>query len=438
MRVCAAYGSEIPLREGSEMHEIRLDVFKEIPAGAGDESLVTLCGKDISEVPDSFRGLVDVGDREIATEHRKIRSFHDFSGTPDADSIVRMLSEGDQEISKGAFYVRSFADLASISEAARRLGRKHVLLGMGELGQITRIRQGCLGNEFTFGYVGLPTAPGQLSADEMERLGDGCEILGIVGHPLSHSKSPAMQGAAMAEAGINGKYLAFDSPSLDAIEDVIRGYDVRGVNVTIPYKQQIIPHLDRISEVAEDVGAVNTVANRGGELAGYNTDVRGIEYALSGTDLKGSESLVMGSGGAARAAVYALSEAGSRVSIAGRNRETVSALCREFGAEPHSGGVSRFALAVNCTPIGLVEGEYPADLSDLHREQTVFDMVYGRDTPLVSLARSRGCRIADGADMLIGQGAESFRIWFGKEPDISAMRRALRWPASASQAGRFP
>ncbi|MBR4505086.1 MAG: shikimate dehydrogenase [Candidatus Methanomethylophilaceae archaeon] len=428
MKVCAAYGSETPLREGSGMHEIRLDVFGGIPAGVGEESLITLCGKDISAVPDSFRGLVDVGERDIATKHRKIKSFHDFSGTPDADSIVRMLSDGDQEISKGAFSVRSFADLASISDAAKRLGRKHVLLGMGELGEVTRIRQRCLGNEFTFGYVGAPTAPGQLSADEMERLGDGCEILGIVGHPLSHSRSPAMQGAAMEKAGISGKYLRFDSPSLDGIEEVIRAYDIRGMNVTIPYKQEIIPHLDCISDVAEDVGAVNTISNRSGKLLGENTDVRGIEFALLGADLKGSESLVMGSGGAARAAVYALSRAGSSVSVAGRNKETVSALCRDFGSEPFEGDVSKFGLVVNCTPIGLVEGEYPADISNLRGDQVVFDMVYGRDTPLVSSARSRGCRIADGADMLVGQGAESFRIWFGKEPDISAMKGALRWP----------
>ena len=319
MKVCAAYGSAIPLREGSEMHEIRLDVFDEIPEGIGSGSVVTLCGKDISAVPDSFGGLVDVGEEDIRTEHRKIRSFHRFSGTPDSGSIVSMLSEGDQEISKGAFAAGSFADLRSIYDASRKLGRKHVLLGMGEIGKITRIRQRCLGNEFTFGYAGLPTAPGQLSADEMERLGDGCEIAGIAGHPLSHSKSPAMQNAAMEKAGINGIYLAFDSPSLDGIEDVIRGYGIRGMNITIPYKQDVMSHLDRISSAAEEIGAVNTVVNNGGILCGENTDVCGIEYALSGTDVGGSESLVLGSGGAARAAVYALSRMGSAVSVADRS-----------------------------------------------------------------------------------------------------------------------
>jgi len=424
MRVCTTYGSDIPLREGSAMHEIRLDVFDMIPEGVGSESVVTLCGKDISEVPGSFGGLVDVGDRDIATSHRKIRSFHDFERTPSAEEILGMLSEGDQEISKGAFMASSFSDLHSIMEASRRLGRRHVLLGMGQIGEVTRIRQRALGNEFTFGYAGTSTAPGQLSADEMEMLGDRCFLVGIAGHPLSHSKSPAMQNAAMDRAGIVGKYLVFDSPDLDHVEDVIRDYDIRGINVTIPYKRDIMGHLDSVSPAAEEVGAVNTVINDGGTLRGENTDVSGITFAMRDVPLKGKKALIMGSGGAARSAAFALIGSGCSVSVSGRNKETVSDICRTFGTEPFSGSVEGFDIIVNCTPIGLVEGEYPADLSPL-KGQTVFDMVYGRETPLTSLAKERGCAIVDGQEMLVGQGAESFRMWFGTEPDIGVMRGAL-------------
>ncbi len=247
MRVCATYGSPVPLRAGSEMHEIRLDVFGSVPEIPGKDSVITLCGRDISAVPESFGGLVDAGENGSAPGFRRIRSFHDFSRTPDADTIVSMLSDGDQEISKGAFLSSSFRDLASIMDASKRIGRKHVLLGMGETGKITRIRQKKLGNEFTFGYCGTPTAPGQLSAGELESLGDDCVILGIAGHPLSHTKSPQMQEAAMRNEGITGKYLVFDSPDPDRIEDVIRDYDIRGMNVTIPFKQEILKHLDRLS-----------------------------------------------------------------------------------------------------------------------------------------------------------------------------------------------
>lgn len=425
MRVCTTYGSPVPLRKDASMHEIRLDVFDRIPEGVGDESLVTLCEKDPSVVPASFGGLVDVGERDVKIPHRKIRSFHDFERTPDADTILSMLGEGDQEISKGAFKTSSFEDLFSILDASRRIGRKHVLLGMGPLGEVTRIRQMVLGNEFTFGYEGVSTAPGQFSADEMEALGDDCVLVGITGHPLSHSFSPKMQNAAMRHAGINGRYLVFDSPSLDRVEDVIRGYGIRGMNVTIPYKQKIMEHLDRVSGAAEEVGAVNTVINDDGVLSGENTDVVGVIHALSGVELKGAKALVMGSGGASRAAVYALMSSGADVKVSGRNAKTVAEVCGAFGAESHQGGVGGFDVIVNCTPIGLVEGEYPSDLSDLRSGQAVMDMVYGRKTPLISRAEAAGCRLADGADMLVGQGAESFRMWFGKEADMGVMRSEL-------------
>ena len=425
MRVCTTYGSDIPLRRGSEMHEIRLDVFDRIPEGVGEESLVTLCGRDPSVVPDSFQGLVDVGERDIPTVQRRIRSFHDFERTPSSEEIVGMLSEGDQYISKGAFRASSFTDLYSILDASRRLDRKHVLLGMGEIGEVTRIRQRILGNDFTFGYAGTSTAPGQFSADEMEELGDDCMIVGLTGHPLSHSRSPAMQNAAMREAGINGRYLVFDSPDLEHVRDVMIGYDIRGLNVTIPYKQDIMQHLDRISAAAEEAGAVNTIVNDGGRLTGDNTDIIGIEYALLNTPLKDRKALILGSGGAARAAAYTLTNSGCRTSVAGRNKDTVSQLSRDFGLEVCNGSVEGFDLIVNCTPIGLVDGEYPADISVLTEGQTVFDMVYGKETPIISMAKSKGCKLADGRDMLVGQGAASFKLWFGKEPDTDIMRGAL-------------
>ena len=427
MRVCTTYGTDVPVRDGAEMHEIRLDVFGKIPENIGQNYIITLCGKDISNVPDDFTGLVDVGDSLIDSDHRKIRSVHDFEGTPDAETIVAKLSEGDQEISKGAFMVSSFSDLHSIYRASKLIDRKHVLLGMGELGEVTRIRQSVLGNEFTFGYHGVPTAPGQFSAEELEAFGDRCFIAGVTGHPLQHSKSPVMQNAAIKAAGINAVYLRFDSPTLDNVCDVIRDYNIRGMNVTIPYKQDIFSKLDRVSDTSYEVEAVNTIINKDGVLTGDNTDVEGIEFALrrKDADPKGKKVLLLGSGGAARAAAYSFTEMGCNVSIAGRNGRTVGEVSRNFGMEIHEGGVKDYDIIVNCTPIGLVEGEYPADLSEMHGEQAVFDMVYGRETPILTMAKKRGCTIVDGADMLVGQGAESFMMWFDKEPDIEVMRRAL-------------
>lgn len=426
MRVCATYGLNVPLNDGAEMQEIRLDTFDTIPDGIGKDSIITLCGKDISAVPGSFEGLVDVGNNNVCTKHRIIRSVHDFERTPSSEEILKLLNDGNQEISKGAFTASSFRDLASLLDASKALDRKHVLLCMGDIGRITRLRQNVLRNEFTFGYVGEPTASGQFSYDELRGLGDDCTVLGIIGHPLHHSKSPLIQNAAMSAEGINGTYLTFDSEDLDRVEDVIRGYNIRGANVTIPYKQRIVDHLDIISSTAEKVGAVNTIVNDDGRLSGENTDVIGITDAMKDIDTKGQKILIMGSGGAARAAAYAFEKMGSEISIAGRNHTTVKQICDDFDTSEFNGNVASYDIIVNCTPIGIIDGRYPIDIRCLDRRQTVFDMVYGVNTQLVTYAKMLGCRIVDGEDMLVGQGAASFRLWFGKGPDEDVMRGALR------------
>ena len=426
MRVCAAFGRPTELRP--PMGEYRLDVFGTAPEGLGENDVLTLCGHPASEIPAGFRGLVDSGEA-VVPGFRCIRSIHDFERTPDAGSIVRTLSEGDQEVSKGAYMVNDLEDLHSIFTASKALNRRHLILGMGELGAVTRIRQTLLGNEFTFGYIGEPTAPGQLSAEEMGRLGDDCRIAGILGHPLGHSLSPAMQDAAMRTAGINGIYLRFDTPSLECLGDVVREYRIRGMNVTIPYKRDVVPHLDSISDSADSVGAVNTIVNDDGELTGHNTDVAGIVHSFkeAGTPMKGMKVLLIGSGGAARAAARACAVSGCEGTVIARNGTTSGEMCRDFGlGRTDSPDVSGYDAVINCTPIGMDgDSPYPIDLGTLHEGQTVLDMVYNRRTLLVSEAERRGCGIASGLEMLIGQGAESFRLWFGKEPDVDAMRRAV-------------
>ena len=428
MRVCSTYGKAAPLSRDHPMNEIRLDVFESIPDGTDEDTLITLAGENISKVPSDFPGLVDVGEAMPGPGFRTIRSFHDFQSTPSAEGIVKLLSDGEQEISKGAFAASSFTDLHSIFEASRRIGRKHVILGMGDTGVVTRIRQRILGNEFTFGYVGVPTAPGQLSADALEGLGDDCRIVGITGDPVTHSKSPQMQNAAMAAAGINGIYLRFGSPDLAHMRDVILEYDISGMNVTIPHKQEAMHQMDSVSKTAETVGAMNTIVNKDGWLVGENTDVDGITSAFSDLDIGGKSVLIMGSGGAARAAAFAFTEMECETYVIGRNAVTVDSICRDLGTEKASDpSALRYDVIVNCTPIGMyTEGRYPADVSSLRKDQIVFDMVYGTSTPLLTAAARAGCLSFDGSDMLVGQGAASFRHWFGTEPDRRVMKEALR------------
>ena len=431
MRVCASYGSVPDKPADADMHEIRLDVFDSVPSFADENSIVTLAGREISLVPEGFPGLVDVGESDVTIPFRKIRSVHNYESTPSFDDLAHILNTGDQELSKCACMVNSFSDLHTIFKTATSVKRKHLLLGMGELGTITRIRQALLKNEFSFGYVGKKTASGQLSVEEMKALGDDCKIVGLVGHPIGHSMSPQMHQAAMKAAGINGIYLKFDSPDLAHVDDVIREYNLTGINVTIPYKQEIREHLDSVEGAADSIGAVNTIVNTNGKLIGTNTDYAGVTYAFERAGRKLSECgkvLVFGTGGAARAAVYAAQEAGCDTFILGRTPENVNRLCKEMGCHAASdNSLKGYDALINCTPIGMYEdSEYMFDLSELSSDIAVMDMVYNRKTQLVESAVKAGCPIASGKDMLIGQGALAFEKWFGVSPDTEVMRKSVQ------------
>lgn len=434
MRVCASLSSASDLQScDTRMVEIRLDLLGSVPDAEGRDLLVTYRGPiDLSILPEGFSGMIDIGEEpRPRTDATVVASHHDFDRTPDAESIVKILGGMDCDIAKGAFAVQSLRDLASIRKAAETVGRKHVILGMGPLGTVTRIRASILGNELSFGYVGKPTAPGQLSAERMEELGDECLIMGVIGNPLGKSRSPAMHNVALRKFGINGIYLPFETEDLDGIEDVILGYDVRGMNVTIPHKQSIMEHLDRIDDDASSIGAVNTITNDKGKLIGYNTDVLGIDASLSKAGFVANDKrvLIMGSGGAARACAHYMQNHGCDVTITGRNERTGRDLASEFGAEyrdPTSVSTMMYDLIVNCTPVGMYsDGPYPIGLDSLRNGQTVFDMVYGKSTPLIERAKALGCPVAYGEDMLAGQGAASFKMWTGAGDAFDVMRGVL-------------
>lgn len=435
-RICASLSSYTGKEDLSDtdLVEIRPDLIGKVPDIPDKELLVTFRnGIDLSILPKDFNGMIDIGEEpRPVTDLRVVSSYHDYEATPSEDRILEKLNSMTGDIRKGAFSVKGFTDLHNIYNVSKRIGKPHVLLGMGEFGAVTRIRKDILNNEFSFGYIGEPTAPGQFSVKEMKELGDGCMITGIIGDPLSKSKSPQMQNAAFRNCGIRGTYLRFETSDLAHAADVIREYNIRGTNVTIPHKHNIIDQLDCLDKAAEKAGAVNTIVNDEGHLKGYNTDIIGIETSLSraGFDPKGKRAVIMGSGGAARACTYLLTEKGCRVTITGRNDATGRGLAKEFGCEFKSGGsvsVQMHDLIVNCTPVGMYgNGDYPLRLDHLNRDHTVFDMVYGKNTPILSKAISAGAKTATGEDMLAGQGAASFELWTGRNGQFDIMRSVLQ------------
>jgi shikimate dehydrogenase len=262
----------------------------------------------------------------------------------------------------------------------------------------------------------------------------------LIGDPVAHSLSPAMQNAAFAALGLPHRYelLRVAADELGSAVQRIRRADVLGANVTIPHKEGVGRFLDALEDTAQRTGAVNTLFKRGGTLRGDNTDAGGFADALRemDVDVAGRRTLLLGAGGAARACAHELIGAGAHVVIANRTparlRELTHALPamvgmgRSFGTvTPAPRTLDGYDVVVNATALGL-HGEDALDGVDLRRELTVVDVVATADeTPLIRRAKASGCVAVDGLLMLLHQGARAFRLWTGLDAPIAAMRAAL-------------
>lgn len=258
------------------------------------------------------------------------------------------------------------------------------------------------------------------------------ELYGIMGMPVSHSLSPAMHNRAFKELGLNKVYLPFPVSDVAAALNGFRALGVRGVSVTIPHKQTVIPLLDSIDPVAERIGAVNTLVIDNGSIHGINTDWRGANRALSEKmTLAGSSVLLLGAGGSARAIGFGLLEAGARIMIASRTPEKGRQLARQLGCEWHplaALGELRADGLVNATSVGMTpqESESPVPVEALANFSVVMDIVYAPlKTRLYTEADAVGCSVIDGLGMLLYQGVEQSEIWTGRVAPVAAMREAL-------------
>jgi shikimate dehydrogenase len=256
-------------------------------------------------------------------------------------------------------------------------------------------------------------------------------VAGVIGDPVRHSLSPALHNAAFAALGLDWVYLAFEVPAGAAAVAVegMRALGIDGLNVTMPHKADVAAAVDRLSSVAERLGAVNTVVRRGGVLVGESTDGAGFLDALradEGFDPAGKRCVVVGAGGAARAVVLALADAGAEVVVVGRTPERVAAcaaLGGRVGAAAEAGDAD---LVVNATPVGMGDDPgLPLDPALLGRGQLVVDLVYHPvHTALLTEARARGAVAVNGLGMLIHQAAHAFRLWTGEDPPLEVMSAA--------------
>jgi len=264
----------------------------------------------------------------------------------------------------------------------------------------------------------------------------------LIGHPVKHSISPIMHNAAFKKLKLNCIYLAFDvePEDLGSAVNGLRSIKALGFNVTIPYKIDVMRFLDRLDDSAELVGSVNTVLIRNGELIGYNTDLHGIKASLEREDFIGDRAMILGAGGAARAALVSLLDLGFRdILIANRTLKRGE----ELAAKALGLGASRAkaisldearrcagscSLIINATPIGMAPDlidETPLTSEEIPRDAVVLDLVYNPlKTRLLREAEKAGAKAVTGLEVLIHQGARAFKLWTGRSPPIDAMYHA--------------
>lgn len=275
------------------------------------------------------------------------------------------------------------------------------------------------------------------------------KVVGLIGYPVEHTFSPSMHNAAFGSIGLNMVYLPFSikPENLSNALDGIRGLDLIGANVTIPYKEKVISCLDKLSSEAEMIGAVNTIVNNDGILKGYNTDGLGFIRSLeedAGVTPEDKSVMILGAGGAAKAVAFQLALSGiQELTLAVRRLDEGNKLSNDIGEKTgiktkviglndvETGGKLReIDILINATPIGMspnVEDMPPVNLKQIPDDAIVCDLIYNpAETQLLAQAKGRGLKTLNGIGMLLYQGALAFELWTGIKPPIEIMKKALK------------
>ncbi|MBI5574405.1 MAG: shikimate dehydrogenase [Elusimicrobia bacterium] len=264
------------------------------------------------------------------------------------------------------------------------------------------------------------------------------KILGIFGYPIKHSLSPLMHNAAIEKMNMDFIYLPFEvkPDKLSDAVSAIRILDIAGVNVTIPHKENVIKYLDKISDEAKKIGAVNTIVHKNGKLSGFNTDYYGFLKSISEKITSRNKNVLMlGCGGVARAIAVSLIDSKiKQLTIAdidtGKSKYFLEGSFPQIKVVKTSqvpDEIKNADIFINATPVGMKAGECsPIDKKYLRKDLFVYDVVYNRETQLIKDAKKIGAGNSSGLDMLVYQGAKSFELWTGKTPPIGLMKKVLR------------
>jgi 3-dehydroquinate dehydratase/shikimate dehydrogenase len=381
-----------------------------------------------------------------------VLSYHDFRATQKLDETLAKMAAHEADFYKIVGTATTLYDNVTMMKFLERHRDEHALVGlcMGEQGIISRVLGARAGSVFTFGALTADekTAPGQVTAQELQsvyridQVDAATKVYGVAGDPVSQSLSPAIMNAALRRENVNGVYLALHAKTLKDLLACIRDIPIHGLSITMPYKQAILSHLDNTDPYTAKTGACNTVVRSAdGKLYGFNTDtsgvVRPLEQRITLTDAK---ILVLGAGGAARAAVFGLKDRGAQISILNRSLAAAHKLARSAKARTIKRADLKkleFDVIINATPVGMGNTKDSPLNADEIKAKIVFDMVYDpAETRLLQLAKARGCETIQGSEMFVHQAARQFEIWTGKPAPREDMLRIVSVALAERAAAR--
>jgi len=390
-----------------------------------------------------------------------IISWHDFHATKDLDAIYKRILPFSPDFIKIVPTARTLSDNLTLMRFLERV-QEHandnvVGICMGEAGIISRVLGLRAGSAFIFAAanVGEETAPGQIAARTLietyriDQVDKATKVFGVAGNPLSSSLSPMMMNTAFRRETVNAVYLALQTGKVDDLFKLAREIPIQGLSVTMPLKQDVMPLLERTDPLSAKIGAVNTITRLpDGKFYGFNTDVAGIVGPLERRlSLKDAKILVLGAGGAARAAVFGCRDKGADVWILNRTPETAHKLARQSGAKTMRRdqlAKTHFDVIINATSVGMASTtgkNAPAAILQPNEinARLVFDLVYNPiETPLLRMARQKGIPGITGVEMFVHQGARQFEIWTGKPAPEEEMLRVVLHSLRQNSDGAEP
>jgi len=380
-------------------------------------------------------------------------SFHDFSRTKNLDQTALRIEVFQPDFVKVVSTAKSLADNLAVLKLIQEHSRSVEVVGiaMGEEGLVSRVLGLRAGAPFTFAaFSDSPisdkpatvstqaTAPGQLTARTLrdlyrvEQLDQATRIFGVAGDPIAHSLSPLMHNAAFRRENVNAILLPLITHKVADLITLARELPLAGSAVTMPLKQEVLPHLANSDPLTARIGACNTLrTGADGKLYGFNTDVAGVIRPLERRlKLQGARIVVLGAGGAARAAVFGLVEQGAEVFIVNIVHEDAVKLAKQAKAKALKRDLfakAAFDVLINATPCGMEGNKQPLPITEKELNASlVFDMVYNpMETPLLKLAKERGIPVISGMEMFVQQGARQFEIWTGKPAPEAEMMRVV-------------